>query len=73
MDVKVITVKEIKNLGNYQSITFESTAHLSDIDDPIECAEILKKYVHDALYPETPVNSELPPGKAEDKDAKIPF
>lgn len=52
MKIETITYKRVKNLGNYQTETFEATAVLSDDDDPDIAADMLKKFVLATLYPE---------------------
>lgn len=52
MRIETITYKRIKNLGNYQSESFEATAIVSEDDDPDIAAEILKEFVLKKLYPE---------------------
>ena len=46
MKVKTVTCKRVRNLGNYESETFEMTAELDDKDDAIAVAEILESFVH---------------------------
>lgn len=45
MKVETITYKRVKNLGNYQSETFEATASLDDGDDPRQISQDLKDFV----------------------------
>ncbi|MGD1914121.1 MAG: hypothetical protein ACFB2X_25770 [Rivularia sp. (in: cyanobacteria)] len=45
MKVKTIHYKRIKNLGNYESETFEMTADIDEKDELIEVATQLQKYV----------------------------
>ena len=52
MEIKTITVKEIKNLGNFQSRTIEATGHLVEGDNPSEKAKELIEFVRSELYPE---------------------
>lgn len=53
MKIETITYKRVKNLGNYQSETFEATAILSEDDDSDIAADTLKNFVLKTLYPET--------------------
>ena len=46
MKVKTDTCKRVKNLGNYESQTFEMTAELDDKDDAIAMSEVLESYVN---------------------------
>lgn len=46
MKVKTVHYKRIKNLGNYESETFEMTADFDDDDDIIQSAQALQDHVH---------------------------
>lgn len=50
MEIKTITVKEVRNLGNFQNRTVEATGHLVEGEDPKEKAKELIKFVHDEIY-----------------------
>lgn len=52
MNVKTITVKRVKNLGNYQSQTVEMTAEITEMEDPKEATKKLMLLVDEALFPE---------------------
>ncbi|MBD2609564.1 hypothetical protein H6G81_35020 [Scytonema hofmannii FACHB-248] len=64
MKIETITYKRIKNLGNFQSETFEAMAIISEGEDPHMAGEKLRSFVWAQLYP--PVvkdeESELPEG-----------
>ncbi|MEM9922527.1 MAG: hypothetical protein AAF915_02015 [Cyanobacteria bacterium P01_D01_bin.50] len=45
MKVKTIHYKRVKNLGSYESETFEMTADIDEKDELIEVAEQLQEYV----------------------------
>lgn len=50
MKIKTVHYKRIKNLGNYESETFEMTAEIDDDDEgAVSSALKLKEYVHQAL------------------------
>lgn len=46
MKVKTVHYKRVKNLGNYESETFEMTTELDDDDSPTLAAMQLQEYVH---------------------------
>ncbi|MGI2907355.1 hypothetical protein [Tolypothrix sp. VBCCA 56010] len=48
--IETITYKPVKNLGNYQSQTFEATATVEEGDDPQIVAEGLKAFVYGQLH-----------------------
>lgn len=54
MQIKTITVKKIKNLGNYQNETFEAVAELSEGENPVDAAQDLRKFVHVELLRKLP-------------------
>jgi len=43
----------VKNLGNYQSETFEAIATVGEGEEAHIAAEVLKTFVYDQLYPPT--------------------
>jgi hypothetical protein len=49
MQIKNVTYKRIKNLGNYESEAVEITAEIDDDEGAISSALKLKEYVHQAL------------------------
>lgn len=51
MKIETIAYKRVKNLGNYQSETFEAIAILEEGEDPHIVASVLKTFVYDQLYP----------------------
>ncbi|MGI2904902.1 hypothetical protein [Tolypothrix sp. VBCCA 56010] len=51
MKIETITYKRIKNLGNYQSETFEAIATIAEEEDPHLAGEELKAFVWAQLYP----------------------
>lgn len=51
MKIETITYRRVKNLGNYQSETFEATVTLEEEDHPEVVAEDLKEFVRLQLYP----------------------
>ncbi len=51
MQIQTITYKQNRNLGNYESESFEVTALLNEDDDPDECAHKLRMFVNTQLYP----------------------
>ncbi|MEH2307806.1 hypothetical protein [Nostoc sp.] len=58
MKIETITYKRVKNLGNFQSETFEATATLEEEDLPEQVAEDLMVFVRTQLYPPSPVTTE---------------
>ena len=63
MKIESITYKRIKNLGNYQSETFEATATVEEGDDPQVVGEGLKAFVYGQLNRAVVEDkSELPEG-----------
>lgn len=50
MKIETITYKRVKNLGDYQSETFEATATVEEGDDPQVVGEGLKAFVYGQLY-----------------------
>lgn len=53
MNIKTITYKRIKNLGNYQSETLEATAELGENDSPEMELENLRRFVMEGLLTPT--------------------
>ncbi|GAX46277.1 hypothetical protein NIES4075_72980 [Tolypothrix sp. NIES-4075] len=51
MKIERITYKRVKNLGNFQSETFEATAIIADSEDPHLAGEELKAFVWAQLDP----------------------
>lgn len=51
MKIETITYKQIKNLGNYQSETFEAVAIVEKGEDAEAVATTLKAFIHNQLYP----------------------
>lgn len=51
MKIETITYKQVKNLGNYQSETFEATATVEEGEEAHIAAEVLKAFVYEQLYP----------------------
>lgn len=45
MQVKTISYRRVKNLGNYQSETLEMSVELEESDEPLLCAKKLKALV----------------------------
>ncbi|MGH1396358.1 MAG: hypothetical protein ACRAVC_20350 [Trichormus sp.] len=62
MKIETITYKRIKNLGNFQSETFEATARLEEEDHPETAAENFKLFVTFQLYPPEPATTDIPAG-----------
>lgn len=62
MKVETITYKRVKNLGNYQSETFEATATVEEGEEAHIVASVLKNFVYKQLYP---------PVVKEDADAEL--
>lgn len=63
MEIKIITVREVRNLGNYQTRTAEAIGHLNEGDNPTDAMQELIKFVRDELHKddaENPQKSELP-------------
>ncbi|MEG3436521.1 hypothetical protein V0288_05265 [Pannus brasiliensis CCIBt3594] len=63
MQIKTITYKRIKNLGNYQSETLEMTAEIGENESPDRVTEELMRKVKTLLGIETP----------NPEDDRIPF
>lgn len=63
MKIETITYKRVKNLGNYQSETFEVTATVEEGEEAHIVAEALKNFVYGQLYP---------PVVKKDADAELP-
>ncbi len=59
MEIKTITVKEVRNLGNFQNRTVEATGHLAEGENPSEAVKSLIKFVRNQLYLD-PEGSESP-------------
>ncbi|GJD16349.1 hypothetical protein RIVM261_013050 [Rivularia sp. IAM M-261] len=81
MEIKTITVKKVRNLGNYQTLTAEATAHLNEGENPAGAMQELILFVHDGVYlfSETSQNTEKPAqkkptqeGDFEDSDKPTP-
>lgn len=51
MQVKTISYRRVKNLGNYQSETLEMTVELDETDDVWESTNKLKHIVREQLFP----------------------
>lgn len=51
MNIKTISYRRIKNLGNYENESVEWVADLEEGDDPEEMTNRLRKGVIDFLYP----------------------
>lgn len=66
MEIKVITVKEVRSLGNYQNRTVEATGHLVEGENPSEKARELIAFVRDELYYDKPEDSK--PKKPENME-----
>lgn len=49
MKIRTVHYKRVKNLGNYESETFEMTAEIDDDEGVVSSALKLKEYVHQAL------------------------
>jgi hypothetical protein len=49
MKIETITYKRVKNLGNYQSETFEATATVEEGEEAHIVAEVLKAFVYEQL------------------------
>lgn len=52
MKIEKITYKRIKNMGNYESKTFEARAIIEEHDNPDQCFSVLETYVESNLFPE---------------------
>jgi hypothetical protein len=65
MKIETITYKRIKNLGNYETETFEATATLEEEDLPEQVAQDLITFVCGQLYPASPVTTEDKPADPE--------
>ncbi len=65
MEIKTITYKRVKNLGNYQTETLEATATLEEDDHPETSAQNLMMFVRLQLYPPEPVTTEDKPAGPE--------
>ncbi|MBW4573589.1 MAG: hypothetical protein KME31_38260 [Tolypothrix carrinoi HA7290-LM1] len=50
MKIETITYKRVKNLGNYQSETFEATATVEEGEEAHIVAEVLKNFVCGQLH-----------------------
>ena len=59
MKIRTITVKLIKNLGNYQSKTVEATAIVQQGDDPKVVGQELQAFVYSQLYEAELVNNDV--------------
>ena len=46
MKIRTVHYKRVKNLGNYESETFEMTAEIDDDEGVVSSALKLKDYVH---------------------------
>ncbi|MBW4572831.1 MAG: hypothetical protein KME31_34120 [Tolypothrix carrinoi HA7290-LM1] len=62
MKIETITYKRVKNLGNYQSETFEAIAIISEGEDPHLAGEELKAFVWAQLYPPVIKDDDVPEG-----------
>lgn len=51
MKIETITYRRVKNLGNFQSETFEATATVHEEEEAHIAAEVLKSFVYKQLYP----------------------
>lgn len=58
MKIETITYKRVKNLGNYQTETFEATATLDDTDNPEQASKDLRLFVNLQLFPPSDNNPE---------------
>ncbi len=75
MQVKTISYKRVKNLGNYQSETLEATASLDDSDDPVEATNALRDFVRGQLYPSEPKKTDetIPEVLGDGDETDVPF
>ncbi len=61
MKIETITYKRVKNLGNYQSETFEAIAIVEEGEEAHIAASVLKTFVYEQLYqPVVEKDAELP-------------
>jgi hypothetical protein len=62
MKIETISYKRVKNLGNYQTETFEATATIAEEEDPHKACEELKAFVWAQLYPPVIKDDDVPEG-----------
>jgi hypothetical protein len=67
LNVKRITYKRIKNLGNYESKTLEMTAEVDEDQYPHEVTQALMKAVDSELFPQAHSK------ESTEDDVAIPF